>query len=1185
MMLKQLEIQGFKSFPDKVKIRFDAGVTGIVGPNGSGKSNLSDAVRWVLGETSSRQLRASGKMEQVIFGGASRRSPMGFASVRLTLDNRDHVLDLAADEAVIGRKYYRSGESEYTINGQVCRLRDVYELLLDTGIGRDGYSVIGQGRIAEIVSAKSLERREIFEEACGIAKYRYRKTEAERRLAAAGENLERLRDILGELEARVGPLERDSAKAKQFLALSAQRKTLELTLWSDNIRQAKEAIRCCTRDYETAQAQYQQYDQQAAAAEQEAEEIRIQAQQLTIAVERLNGDIRSITDAISGSASRIAVLENDILRNEQEAVSLRSQLAAGVQDSVAAAEELQRRRAEAQALAQSAQTLAQQADELSAQLEQLSGQRDESGARQDQVRGALSALAEQRTQAQVDAAAARAASEAAAQRLHMLDAVLEQDEAAAASARQELADTRQYLTSRVEEEKKLANICAGLALKCQARQQALDQADAEEQRLTRSLDAARQRLSVLQELEKNMDGYQQSVKSVMQAARAGRLRGIIGPVSGILQVEPGCEVAIETALGGALQYIVVENESAAKAAIALLRSDRAGRATFLPLDTVQPGVFRGTVPAGAKLASSLVKAEPKYQNIVSNLLGRILVVEEIHGASRVARELGYRSRVVTMDGQVINAGGSFTGGSVQRSAGLFTRRQELEALRVQAARLQKECVAAGEDTDVCKQQLEVLAAQRTAADSEQRTAESDRVRAEAECKRLQSVLAAAEAALAQHRQERESLAQSQTQQIKAQQAAEQQMEQLDKRQQELAQQLRQLDEGQTEFLARHSQLTEALGAKKLELLARQKDTELAHTQICAMEQQAGEAAARQQDLNKTLQDLASRSEDCRRQIGEIQQAKAENQTRIEAREAEIRQHTQSRLLCQQKETAALSRARAAAESREDAGREMSRLAERRAAAETECDQMAAKLWEEYQLTAAQAEEQCIPFENPAILRTQLAEVRGKIRALGSVNLAAVEEYQALRQRYDTLRVQVEDVEASKAELTRMIGSLSAQMRSIFTASFREIDQQFGRIFAELFGGGEAHLLLEDEQDVLSCGIGIQVAPPGKVIKSLEALSGGEQALVAISIYFAILAVNPAPFCILDEIEAALDDANIQRFAQYLRRISDKTQFIVITHRRGTMEAANVLYGVTMQEDGISKLLKLDLEQVDVTLVS
>ena len=380
---------------------------------------------------------------------------------------------------------------------------------------------------------------------------------------------------------------------------------------------------------------------------------------------------------------------------------------------------------------------------------------------------------------------------------------------------------------------------------------------------------------------------------------------------------------------------------------------------------------------------------------------------------------------------------------MQRSAGLFTRRQELEALRVQAARLQKECVAAGEDTDVCKQQLEVLAAQRTAADSEQRTSESDRVRAEAECKRLQSVLAAAEAALAQHRQERESLAQSQTQQAKVQQAAEQQMEQLDKRQQELAQQLRQLDEGQTEFLARHSQLTEALGAKKLELLARQKDTELAHAQICAMEQQAGEAAARQQDLNKTLQDLASRSEDCRRQIGEIQQAKAENQTRIEAREEEIHQHTQSRLLCQQKETAALSRARAAAESREDAGREMSRLAERRAAAETEYDQMAAKLWEEYQLTAAQAEEQCIPFENPAILRTQLAEVRGKIRALGSVNLAAVEEYQALRQRYDTLRTQVEDVEASKAELTRMIGSLSAQMRSIFTASFREIDQQFG----------------------------------------------------------------------------------------------------------------------------------------------
>ena len=1185
MMLKQLEIQGFKSFPDKVKIRFDAGVTGIVGPNGSGKSNLSDAVRWVLGETSSRQLRASGKMEQVIFGGASRRSPMGYASVRLTLDNRDHALDLEAEEAVIGRKYYRSGESEYTINGQVCRLRDVYELLLDTGIGRDGYSVIGQGRIAEIVSAKSLERREIFEEACGIAKYRYRKTEAERRLAAAGENLERLRDILAELEARVGPLERDSAKARQFLELSAQRRTLELTLWSDGIRRAREEIRRCTRDYETAEAQYQQYGQQADAAEQEAEEIRMQAQQLTIAVERLNGDIRSITDAIGGSASRIAVLENDIARNEQDAQSLRSQLAAGAEDSAAARAALQSRRTEAEALARSAQELEQQAADLSARLEQLSGQQDESGARQDALRTELAALAEQRTQAQVEAAAAEAAAEAAAQRLEALDTGLEQDEAAAAAARQDREDTRRYLASLAQEEQKLANICAGLTLKCQARQQALDQADAEEQRLSRALDAARQRLSVLQELEKNMDGYQQSVKAVMKAARAGRLRGIIGPVSGVLRVTPGCEVAIETALGSALQYIVVENEAAAKAAIALLRSDKAGRATFLPLDTVQPGVFRGTVPPGAKLASSLVQTEDRYRDIVSHLLGRILVVEEINAAARAARELGYRTRVVTMDGQVINAGGSFTGGSVQRSAGLFTRRQELDRLRVQAARLQKDCVTAGENTDVCKQQLDALTAQRTAADSEQRTAEGDRVRAEAEAGRLEAVLTAAEAALAQHRQEREALDRSRADQTAARQAALDRMAELDRRQQELSRQLRQLDAGQSEFLARHSQLTQELGAKRLEQLARQKDAELARTQIQAMEQQAGEAAALRQERERTLRELADRSEDCRRQIRQIQQEKTDCQARIRDREAQILRHTQSRLDCQQRETAALARARSAADSREEAGREMTRLAERRTAAETECDQLAAKLWEEYQLTAAQAEDQCIPFENPAALRARLAELRGRIRALGSVNLAAVEEYQTVRQRYDTLRAQVEDVEASRAELTRMIGTLSAQMRTLFTASFREIDGQFRRIFAELFGGGEARLILEDEQDVLSCGIGIQVAPPGKVIKSLESLSGGEQALVAISIYFAILAVNPAPFCILDEIEAALDDANIQRFAQYLRRVSDKTQFIVITHRRGTMEAANVLYGVTMQEDGVSKLLKLDLEQVDATLVS
>ena len=1185
MVFKELEIQGFKSFPDKVKITFDAGVTGVVGPNGSGKSNLSDAVRWVLGETSSRQLRAAGKMEDVIFGGTRRRSAMGFASVRLTLDNTGHTLDVDADEVTIGRKYYRSGDSEYTINGQVCRLRDVYELLLDTGIGRDGYSVIGQGRIAEIVAAKSSERREIFEEACGIAKYRYRKTEAERRLAAAGENLERLRDILGELESRVGPLEKESAKAQKFLELSEQRKTLEVTLWTDSVHRARDTVRQQVRDYETAQADYERFDGEAKAAEQEAEEIRMQAQQLTIAVERLNGDIRSITEQISGSDSRIAVLENDILRNEESIASLRSEIEAGEQDGAEADAALQRHRAVAAKMEAEGEKLAAEIDALNAELEQLADASNASGARKDTLRAEITDLTAKRTEAQVAQAAAEAAEETARQRLPALEQAVQEGTDQWETARQDLTDTIRYREMLTENEKQLANVCSGLELKLKNRKAALDEADTAEQRLGRELDAARQRLSVLRELEKNMDGYQNSVKAVMRAAGARRLRGIIGPVSAILKVEPGCEVAVETALGAALQNIVVENEAAAKAAIALLRSDNAGRATFLPLDTVQPGVFRGRLSGTARLASSLVQADARYDNIVSNLLGRIIVVEDINEASRVARDNGFRSRVVTMDGQVINAGGSFTGGSVQRSAGLFTRKQEMEELRIRAAKLQKDCLAAQEKTDQCKEQVDALQAELTATVSEQITAANDRVRAEAEQKRLEAAAAQLETARNARRQEIDTLqAALADSRAKAEDAAKLQAEltaKIDRRTAEMSR----IAEGDDSFLTRQNALTQDLSAKRLEQVTRQKDAELAYSQIAALEQRARDAAARRTSLEESVAALAARSDACRAEIADIRQTRADSQTTIAQKEAEIREATQKRLARQQAETETLARARTAADSREEMSREMARLAERKAAAESEYDQTVAKLWDEYQLSVSQAEALCVEFDSLPALRAQVADLRGKIRALGSVNVSAIEEYKEVKARYDALVTQVTDVEESRNELSRMISKLSAQMREIFTDSFRAINENFGRVFAELFGGGEASLMLEDESDVLSSGIGIRVAPPGKVIKNLEALSGGEQALVAISIYFAILAVNPAPFCILDEIEAALDDANVVRFAQYLRRVSDKTQFIVITHRRGTMEAANVLYGVTMQEDGVSKLLKLDLEQVDATLVS
>lgn len=1185
MVLKELEIQGFKSFPDKVRITFGRGVTGVVGPNGSGKSNLSDAIRWVLGETSSRQLRSAGKMEDVIFGGTRRRGAMGYASVRLTLDNTDHTLDLDAPEVTIGRRYYRSGDSEYTINGQACRLKDVYELLLDTGIGRDGYSIIGQGRIAEIVAAKGSERREIFEEACGIAKYRYRRTEAEHSLAAAQANLERLRDILGELESRVGPLAREAEKAKAYLELASRRKGLEVTLWVESIRAARAAMQQLQRDYETAQAAFERWDSQDKASQQEAEEIRMQAQRLTVEIERLNGDIRSITEQISGSDSRIAVLENDRVHARQSAESLRAELAAGQTGREAAAAGLERQKAEARELDRRAEALAAEAGGLEQQLAGLQSRTDAASARQAALRARLADVTDRETAARVEEAAARAAAESARGRLPEAQAAARAEQDRLAGLQENLVDTGKYLDMLAGSEKQLANVRAGLALKLNSRKKALAAASEAEQELARARDAAAQRLNVLQELEKNMEGYQHSVRAVMQAAAGGRLQGVVGPVSSILTVEAGCELAVETALGAALQNIVVENEAAAKAGIALLRRENAGRATFLPLDTVQPGLFRGELPLQARLASSLVRAEERYQNIVSYLLGRIVVVEDIHAAARVARELHYRNRVVTMDGQVVNAGGSFTGGSVQRSAGLFTRRQEIRELQDKIAGLARDCTAARLRTAQCKSQADAVAAELTAAEGEERTAAGDRVRAEAEGKRLEQAVRQAEEAARQRSAEADALASEAGRQAEAAEKAAEARAALEAEAGALTAELARLTEGGDSFAARQAELADALAQKRMDQLACQKDAELCRSRIADWEQRLADAGAHQDSLAAAIRDLEARDGEILRAIQEVKDQTRRSRDAVREKEAAIQAAAGRRMERQAAETKAQAAARAAAENREDASREMARLSERKSAAEGEYDQLAAKLWDEYQLTPTEAAKFCVEYASLAALRAQVAEVRSKMRALGSVNVGAVEEYQEVRGRYESLKAQVEDVEESRDRLVRMIGELDGQMRDIFRRNFAAINGHFGRVFAELFGGGEASLALEDENDVLNSGIEIRVSPPGKVIKNLEALSGGERALVAISIYFAILAVNPSPFCILDEIEAALDDANVVRFAQYLRRISGKTQFIVITHRRGTMEAADILYGVTMQEDGISKLLRLDLEQVDATLVS
>ncbi|WP_296044914.1 chromosome segregation protein SMC [uncultured Gemmiger sp.] len=1185
MRLKELEIQGFKSFPDKTKITIGEGITGVVGPNGSGKSNISDSIRWVLGETSSKQLRGSGKMEDVIFGGTQSRGAMGFASVALTIDNSDHGLDMDADEVTIGRRYYRSGESEYSINGQNVRLKDVYELLLDTGIGRDGYAIVGQGRIAEIVGAKSAERREIFEEASGIAKYRYRKNEAERRLEAAEGNLERLRDILGELEKRVGPLKRDSEKAQQFLELSERRKSLEVTLWVDAIRRANDTVRDQQRKFEAAQADYERLSRQLDEFDEKSAALREEAQQLVLQVEQANADIRAVTEANAGSESEIAVLKNESEHSRFRIDEAASELERAGQGRQSIETEAAGHKAAIEKLHGEVAALDARVTELRAELHALEEKAAASGQRRDVIDAAIARLQDTATAAKVRAASAQSAREAAAQRLAEAQQQAAELETSAAAAEEEKRRAERRLKDAEDAVTRNDNIKAGLKLKLESRRRQQAEAADALQKADKERSNTSQRIHILEDLERNMDGYQQSVKAVMRAAAGRRLRGIIGPVAGILTVEKGYEVAIETALGFALQNIVVEDQGCARAAIGFLKDERAGRATFLPLDTVQGSRFTGRLTGTAEVAADLVKCDPRYQHIIDNLLGRIIVVEDLSEASAVAKNLGYRNRIVTLDGQVINAGGSFTGGSTARSVGVFSRKQELDELRARLVKLDKKRADAEKELEARKAEVDNLTAQLSGAEAEGMNASSERLRASLELDRLT-------AAVAQHEENTRSL----TAEIKAQQAAVTQNETAcaeaeaarAKAEEELTtynDELAELGESTGSLTAERERITSELSENQMQRLANEKDIGLHEAALEGLQSRTGEAEARARELNAAIEAAKAKIEANALKIAEIERTRADNKEKIAAAEEAIRAANAARM----EKEAAVARLgqenRALTDERERMSGEMARLAERRTAAENELNDTNTKLWEEYQLTAGEAKDLCVEFESLTELRRSVAEVRSKIRGLGNVNVGAIEEYKEVKERYDFLKAQVTDVEKAKSELTRMIAELCSEMEELFTTSFKQINNHFQQIFKELFGGGHARLYLSDESNVLESGIEIEVSPPGKVIKNLSALSGGEQALVAISIYFAILNVNPAPFCFLDEIEAALDDVNVARYAQYLRRMTDHTQFIVITHRRGTMEAADVLYGVTMQEDGVSKILRLDLDKVSADLIT
>ncbi len=1186
MYLKALEIQGFKSFPDKTVLNFGEDLTAIVGPNGSGKSNIADAIRWVMGEQSTRTLRGN-KMEDVIFDGTARRKGLGFAEVTLILDNTAHLFNMEESEVSVTRRYYRSGDSEYYINRRSCRLKDINELFMDTGLGKEGYSIIGQGRIDEILSIKSADRREIFEEAAGISRFRHRKEEAERKLQRTEENLVRINDKIDELELQVEPLRQQAEKTKKYLVLRDELKGLEISVWLEQLEKIRAAGIKVSADYELAARQKAEAEQAQNALYAAEERYAEQMREKDVEADRVREELSVREGRANEYESAIALLKNDIKNNSENAGRIKAELdqQEGRAGSITAQiEERQGRLAENEAAMKA----------CASELDALNARGAEALASAGTLTSELTALQEKERLENASAVEAKellSALAAAAQELMDREEALGQEllaqEDKTAEAKASADAVRRELDKAVEERDAVKNIISGYEMRCQTRARKAEEAGEKHRKLQMEDSNLDSRIKILEDMERYYEGYSKAVKLLMGEVERGGMRGVRGPVAGLIHVPDRYAVAIEIALGGAMQHLVVERDEDGKNAINWLKRRDGGRATFLPMNTIRPADFRDKAvekePGFVGMGDALITFDKQYANIFSNLLGRVVIAQDMDKALAIARKFSHRFRIVTLDGQVLNAGGSMTGGSVSKSAGILSRANQLDNLRAakeslaedlkaaaaRVAETQRELTAANYEMDTAMAQLRqaedavLKLTERndsaaayladTAARKTTLTAEREQVRRRMQengeaTESAKARITRLEGAAAALRAEAETKVEGQT-------ALQKTLEEINRSVAEVNARIAGLEgvrSADLQTLAELEQMREDLSG----------DTESRLAMIASFEEKNDELTLRIRETEEKLQAL-----------------RAENQVRAEA----IRRLNSEKLALEGERKRNSDAIRDKTNELLNLQSEVSHLESKRAAAAMEEKQILDKLWDTYELSHEAARLQQVELESVPKAQRRIAELKRGISALGSINPDAVEEFQRVNERYTYFSGQRDDVTKAKRELEEIISQITGEMTVIFREQFDLINTTFQETFLELFRGGKARLELEDPEDILNCGIEIKVQPPGKALKTITLLSGGEKAFVAIALYFAILKVRPTPFCVMDEIEAALDDANVIRFAQYMRRMSDKTQFIVITHRRGTMEEADVLYGVTMQEQGVSRMLTINLNEVEKEL--
>ena len=1188
MRIESIDIVGFKSFADKTTLKFGRGLTAVVGPNGSGKSNVSDAVRWVLGEQSTKSLRGT-SMEDVIFSGTAKRKPHGFCEVTIHFDNSDRGLNFNEDKVSVTRRYYRSHESEYAINGVSVRLKDVHELFMDTGLGRDGYSMIGQGKIDNIVSTKSNERRDIFEEASGISRYRYRKIDAERRLAAAEENLLRLRDILEELRSRVGPLKDQSEKAEKFLVLAEEKKSLEIGLWLRMLEDSKEAFRKQESKIAIATEQYRQIESQLTDFDNTIEKNSADLVNISVAVDELKSGISALEEQIARTEGLINLAKANIEHNNENIARYNEEkIKLALSDESAVAQKGEKQ-AEILSLEQKGKEIKEQTDIISEKLSTLI-QSSETISRQLEGKAMeLNELSLALSEYKVTEVTSRSSIAEIESRKEAIATAQGEKQSELDALNTEMAALNKDLQRANDTITEHENTIKGYEMRLNSRKQAAEDQKQLVDKLSLDISEKMRRAGILEDLQKNMEGYQHSVKACIAQAEKGLLSGIHGPVSGLIKVPKEYSVAVEIALGNAAQNIVVDTDSDAKKAIRFLKANNQGRATFLPLSSIKGRIFDeeklDDQYGFVGMADALIDYDKKYTEVISSLLGRTVIVEDIDAAATIAKKYGYRFKVVSLDGQVVNPGGSLTGGSLGKHSGLLSRAGDIEALKNQAKKLQKQLEDEQNKYDTALSALAAAEAEVTAVKSEAVTASEDKIRVEGEIRRVSQLIAAAKIALAELEKETADANVRAQKLDEAAKQATQKIADLTKQELEIKSQMDEMNGGRDETADEREALSTKLTELKLLAAANEKDILNARQAVSLLDESVSGRSEQAVLLETELAAAVQKGKDYETEIINLEQAIEQAKALIEQKQKQVEENIAKRNEIEASSVNLRQTEKDKTLERERVNGELERLKAKKEAMTEELDDIVRRLYDEYELTRTEAECMGIEIENPAEAKKQLAETKSKIKALGSVNVAAIEEYKEVSERYEFLSAQVEDVEHTKAELNRLIGELTEQMRTMFLEGFERIGENFTRIFTDMFGGGHAELKLSDPNDPLQSGIDIVAKLPGKNVPSLDVLSGGEKALIAISIYFAIMQVNAPPFCFLDEVETALDDINVERFANYMKRSDLDTQFICITHRRGTMEAADMLYGVTMQERGVTKLIQLNVTQLEMDLKS